>query len=150
MKNNKNNKAVVLRMVFQFLTVFIFFGSSVIMGILFFALPKTGYSEIEKRKLTEFPKLTFTELANGNFTDNLTKYVSDNFAFRDILVDLGFKLQDKRGIRLDGVKIYSSENSNEYIIEEIFSNEAVLYCPHGRPVIYELTKQKLDKIFDRL
>ncbi|MBP3580893.1 MAG: hypothetical protein J6K12_06575 [Clostridia bacterium] len=118
MKNNKNNKAVVLRMVFQFLTVFIFFGSSVIMGILFFALPKTGYSEIEKRKLTEFPKLTFTELANGNFTDNLTKYVSDNFAFRDILVDLGFKLQDKRGIRLDGVKIYSSENSNEYIIEE--------------------------------
>ena len=29
-------------------------------------------------------------------------------------------------------------------------DEAVLYCPHGRPVIYEFTKQKLDKMFDRL
>ncbi|MBP3579931.1 MAG: DNA mismatch repair endonuclease MutL [Clostridia bacterium] len=43
-----------------------------------------------------------------------------------------------------------TDMDNKYIIEEIFSNEAVLYCPHGRPVIYELTKQKLDKIFDRL
>ena len=39
---------------------------------------------------------------------------------------------------------------NKYILDEIFSNEAVLYCPHGRPVIYEFTKNKLDKMFDRL
>lgn len=39
---------------------------------------------------------------------------------------------------------------NKYILDEIFNNEAVLYCPHGRPVIYEFTKQKLDKMFDRL
>ena len=39
---------------------------------------------------------------------------------------------------------------NKNIIEEIFNNEAVLYCPHGRPVIYEFTKHKLDKMFDRL
>ncbi len=39
---------------------------------------------------------------------------------------------------------------NKYIIDEIFNNEAVLYCPHGRPVIYEFTKLKLDKMFDRL
>ncbi len=43
-----------------------------------------------------------------------------------------------------------TEMDNKYILEEIFSNEAVLYCPHGRPVIYEFTKQKLDKMFDRL
>ncbi|MBQ7399870.1 MAG: DNA mismatch repair endonuclease MutL [Clostridia bacterium] len=39
---------------------------------------------------------------------------------------------------------------NKYILDEIFNNEAVLYCPHGRPVIYEFTKSKLDKMFDRL
>lgn len=39
---------------------------------------------------------------------------------------------------------------NKYILDEIFNNEAVLYCPHGRPVIYEFTKNKLDKMFDRL
>ncbi len=38
---------------------------------------------------------------------------------------------------------------NQYIIDEIFNNEAVLYCPHGRPVIYEFTRAKLDKMFDR-
>ncbi len=44
----------------------------------------------------------------------------------------------------------NTELDNKYIIEEIFNNEAVLYCPHGRPVIYEFTKNKLDKMFDRL
>lgn len=43
-----------------------------------------------------------------------------------------------------------TEFDNKYILDEIFNNEAVLYCPHGRPVIYEFTKQKLDKMFDRL
>ena len=44
----------------------------------------------------------------------------------------------------------NTEFDNKFIIDEIFNNEAVLYCPHGRPVIYEFTKNKLDKIFDRL
>lgn len=44
----------------------------------------------------------------------------------------------------------NTDIDNEFIINEIFNNEAVLYCPHGRPVIYELTKNKLDKIFDRI
>ena len=39
---------------------------------------------------------------------------------------------------------------NKYIIDEIFNNEAVIYCPHGRPVIQEISKEKLDKFFDRL
>ena len=39
---------------------------------------------------------------------------------------------------------------NKYIIEQIFNNDAVIYCPHGRPVIQEITKNKLDKFFDRL
>ncbi len=39
---------------------------------------------------------------------------------------------------------------NKQILDEIFGNDAVLYCPHGRPVIYEFTKAKLDKMFDRL
>lgn len=44
----------------------------------------------------------------------------------------------------------NTDMDNRFIIDEIFNNEAVLYCPHGRPVIYEFTKQKLDKMFDRI
>lgn len=44
----------------------------------------------------------------------------------------------------------NTDIDNKQIAEEIFNNDAVLYCPHGRPVIYEFTKNKLDKMFDRL
>ncbi len=38
---------------------------------------------------------------------------------------------------------------NKLIIDEVFNNDAVLYCPHGRPVILEFTREKLEKMFDR-
>lgn len=38
---------------------------------------------------------------------------------------------------------------DEYIANKIFSDEAVLYCPHGRPVIIEFTKDRLDRMFKR-
>ncbi len=43
----------------------------------------------------------------------------------------------------------NTDLDNKYIVDEIFNNEAVLYCPHGRPVIAEFTKEKLGKMFDR-
>ena len=39
---------------------------------------------------------------------------------------------------------------NKFIINEIFENDAVLYCPHGRPVITEFTKERIEKMFGRL
>ena len=96
---------------FQLLTVVIFVFSIIIMGFAFIFCEKTGYSEIEKRKLTAFPKFNSKTLFSGEFTDNLTKYVSDNFAFRDSLVNLSFKLEDMRGIRIDGIKIYDNGTS---------------------------------------
>lgn len=44
---------------------------------------------------------------------------------------------------------YTSRLSSTIIADTLFSNEAVLYCPHGRPVIIEFTKDKLDKMFSR-
>ncbi len=44
---------------------------------------------------------------------------------------------------------YTSKLSSTIIADTLFSNEAVLYCPHGRPVIIEFTKEKLDKLFSR-
>ena len=38
---------------------------------------------------------------------------------------------------------------NKMIIDEVFGNDAVLYCPHGRPVIHEISHDKLNKMFDR-
>ena len=38
---------------------------------------------------------------------------------------------------------------NRRIVQEIFANDAVLYCPHGRPVLVEYTKERLEKMFGR-
>ncbi len=38
---------------------------------------------------------------------------------------------------------------DEEIAEKIFSSDAILYCPHGRPVITEFTKDKLYRMFKR-
>ncbi len=106
-------KNIIIKRIFQLITVLLFILMICISGILFFVLPKTGYSEIERRKLTSFPEFTFENLVSGEFTDDLTKYVSDNFAFRENLVELAFLLEDLRGLRLDGVKIYSDgENTS--------------------------------------
>ncbi len=43
----------------------------------------------------------------------------------------------------------TSKLSSTMIADILFSNEAVLYCPHGRPVILEFSKSKLDKMFSR-
>ena len=122
-KNNK--RSLVIRIIFQTFTVFIFISFITVFGIIFLVSPKDTYSEIEKRKLMEFPKFSLHQLAKGDYTDNLTRYVSDNFAFRDTLVDLGFKLEDKRGIRAEGIKIYSSENNTQQIISKTDNNKTV-------------------------
>ncbi|MBE6572343.1 MAG: DNA mismatch repair endonuclease MutL [Ruminococcaceae bacterium] len=38
---------------------------------------------------------------------------------------------------------------DEEIAQKVFSSDAILYCPHGRPVITEFTKDKLYKMFKR-
>ncbi len=102
-KNNKFTKRL-----FELLTIFIFCSVTIIFGILFFILPKEEYSQAEKRYLERFPKFTIESLADGTYTDSITKYVSDNFVLREALVELSGSLEDKRGIRLGDVKLYSS------------------------------------------
>lgn len=43
-----------------------------------------------------------------------------------------------------------TDEDNKMIVKEIFENDAVLYCPHGRPVIIEFTKERIEKLFGRL
>ncbi len=116
MKNKRN--IFIINRIFTLLTISLLFIFIIVMGILFFIIPKKTVSEIENRKLTEFPKVSLEELYSGRLFDNLSLYYSDNFVFRDNLVSLSFDLEAKRGIRYDDVKIYGGaqtqgENSGQ-------------------------------------
>lgn len=119
----KNKKLV--NNIFSLITVFLFVVTIVTVCILFFVSPKKETSEIERRELTKFPEFSLESFADGSFTDNITKYVSDNFVARDKLVELSYSLEDSRGIRIDGVKIYNDElsanNENIKYIDKPFS-----------------------------
>lgn len=104
----RNKKKLIFR-IFSLLTVFLFFLLVTVTCLVFFIVPKKHYSVVEKRELTPFPKFSFSSLVDGSFTDNITKYVSDNFVLRENLVSLSSNLEDLRGIRVDGVKLYSDD-----------------------------------------
>lgn len=119
----RNNRKLIYN-IFSAITVLLFVLLLIVTCVLFFVIPKKDYSVVEKRKLTSFPEFSFESLFDGTYTDNITKYVSDNFVLRENLVELSSSLEEKRGISVDGVKIYNSnteisENSAVFIDEPL-------------------------------
>lgn len=51
-------------------------------GFLFIS-PATEVSEAERRKLQQFPELSFSTLMSGNFMKNFETYMTDQFPLRD-------------------------------------------------------------------
>ncbi|MDR2359786.1 MAG: hypothetical protein LBD85_00695 [Oscillospiraceae bacterium] len=73
----KNSQLTIVISFTAFLAVF---------GILFFALPRKEFSEMENRYLAAPPKLTLSSLTSGKFTASFETYVSDQFPFRTFWV----------------------------------------------------------------
>lgn len=48
-----------------------------------------------------------------------------------------------------GGRIYA-EGHIQWIVERLLTDPAIKYCPHGRPVSYEMTKHAMDRTFGRL
>lgn len=79
-------------------------------GILFFTTPKQTVSDYEKRKLAQFPQYSWDSLFHGQFIDSIDLYVSDNFPYRDQLVEFSFKMKDWRGIKNDEIAFYNASD----------------------------------------
>ena len=54
----------------------------------FWILPDTAFSEEENRSLAQFPEFTFSSLADGTFSSEMTDYFADQFPARDFLVGI--------------------------------------------------------------
>jgi hypothetical protein len=70
-------------------------------GLLWFARPST--STVEKRDLTEFPKLTLAGLWDGSFCSDektgVSTWYADTYPLRELLIDMDTRLEQLYGIR---------------------------------------------------
>lgn len=55
-------------------------------------------SEKENRPLAPFPTITFENLRSGEFSKQFTLFINDRFPGRGVLTDIGFRIEDLRGI----------------------------------------------------
>lgn len=69
-------------------------------------------SEVEKRRLAEFPKFSLSSLASGEFTEGINSFFADTFIGRDKIVSLSKKLDTLRGFD------YSVGNGNFVILNQ--------------------------------
>lgn len=97
--------------------------------------------------LRSYPTIIGKSEVSDVFVSLASKLVSGNEkAAADIFDKALFSAACKAAVKA-GQK--NSVFTDQYITEKIFSSDAILYCPHGRPVITELTKEKLYKMFKR-
>lgn len=71
-----NTKSIIITVSFFIILVLVFFINLIV--------EDKDISSLERRKLEQFPKLEVKEIFNGNFTEKLEKYTSDQFVGRDL------------------------------------------------------------------
>jgi len=84
----------------------------------------------------------FTSLVTGLDTGNADAEKAKNEFFEKALYQASCKAAIKGGKSYD-------ESHVKWICEKVLSDENIRYCPHGRPVAFEMSKSYLEKRFER-
>ena len=93
-------KSSRLRFILFAMVLLIFF----IIGQLLWLRPKT--SEIEKRELTKFPRLTASGIWDGSFYKDVQTWFADTYPLREKMISAQASLEEKYGVR--GAAIYGN------------------------------------------
>ena len=87
----------------------VFLAFLLFMTVLMLALPKTEYSENEKRTLAKAPQVGAENIASGQFGKDFETYLSDHFPLRDLFVGINAYTQLYTG-RNGASGIYACED----------------------------------------
>ena len=70
------------------------------MAVVFNALPRTAYSELEKRELAQFPTFSLGSLASGVYAKEVSSWYSDTEPMRDAFMELSMRVKDAMGVSI--------------------------------------------------
>lgn len=82
------NKKQVFSSIIKYPMVPLFFALIITMLILYLALPKNEFSDVENRKLQTMPEISLSSLADGSFMAKFETYTTEQLPFREVLVKI--------------------------------------------------------------
>ncbi|HET6992536.1 MAG TPA: DHHW family protein [Bacteroidia bacterium] len=112
-------KRRISRKKFAYFNLILFTVVLVVMGNLYFILPGSKVSVVEKRKLAEMPPgslfvngkidTAFAKIIfSGKYFKDIDDYFADHFPFRENFVATSFWLKEKRGFRSEKIGFYKT------------------------------------------
>lgn len=84
-------------------------------GIASLTLKKASVSEMENRKLAQFPEFSDSTLWSGEYFKGIEKYYADNFPMRDKWIGLSTSFRNKIGFQSSEIKMYDQLNNTDSI-----------------------------------
>lgn len=91
----------------------VFFGTLAALCLIGIFLPRPDESEIEKRKLTEFPRFTWGSFWDGSWFSGIDTWYADTYPLREALIAGNKAVQSLYGVRTE--VIVGGENQGEVI-----------------------------------
>ena len=80
-------------------------------------LPRSVYSELEKRELKHFPTFTLDSLADGSYASAISSWYSDTEPCRDTLMFLSMQFKDMLGVRFGDQNIQYVTSDSDVAVE---------------------------------
>lgn len=105
---------------------------AVALTVIFNFLPRSTYSELEKRELKTFPPLDTKELAEGKYTDEVSSWYSDSEPFRDKLMYLSMLFKDMIGIKPSKDNVTVHLNADAFNDEDEADTSAVMVSDEAK------------------
>lgn len=72
-------------------------------------LKRPTHSELENRKLAEFPKFSWESYFSGEYTAELSEYFNDTVPYRDDIHELGAYIKKAHGIKSDDTYVFHGD-----------------------------------------
>lgn len=103
--------------------VFVILISSVftVLMVVFCALPRSTYSELERRELMSFPTFSWSRFADGSFNAEVSNWFSDSEPFRDVFMTCSMHLKSWMALKTNSEETVSFHAAapEETVAEEL-------------------------------
>lgn len=86
--------------------------------VVFCTLPRSTYSELERRDLLRFPEFSWESLRDGSFTQSVSNWFSDSEPFRDVLMRGSMELKSLMAFKTQSAVTFHAAQEEPVAVAE--------------------------------